>query len=202
MAGVQVRRPWGAARAWPCSRSFTRLPALVPLANSPPPTSFGGRGRCDGGGKLGQWGGERPAAEAGLRELAIRGSEPAGLMVAAARPQKAPSPTPPGRGCSTPHTGQLAAGLMALLRVTPGSIWAAQVFSKPLQMCVHSRACVCVGGAGRAMGVEGDRSQGLLEGSRPWMSALDLSTPRPATSEVPHFLSKTGVGPLSSFWHP
>lgn len=66
--GYRLRELRGVVWAWPCSFSFNRLPALVPL-KQPPLTSFGGRGRGYRGGKLGPEGGERaPAAAAGLRD--------------------------------------------------------------------------------------------------------------------------------------
>lgn len=61
--GYRLRELRGVVWAWPCSFSFNRLPALVPL-KQPPLTSFGGRGRGFRGGKLSPEGGERaPAAQ-------------------------------------------------------------------------------------------------------------------------------------------
>lgn len=117
VAGGRLRELRGVVRAWPCSFSFTRLPALVPLTTAPLSLPLAGGARGYRGGKLGPEGGERAPA-AGRAEGAVWGSEPEergqGLTAAAVRSQKAPSPVPWGQrlpqgahrsaGCRTDHS--------------------------------------------------------------------------------------------------
>lgn len=74
--GCRLRKLLGAARAWPCSCSSGRLPALVPLTTAPLLTSFGGRGPLLPGREAEPGGGE--SAQTGPRELLVWGPEPEG----------------------------------------------------------------------------------------------------------------------------
>lgn len=143
-------------------------------------------------------------------------------MAAAVRPQKAASPTLPGRGCSKQHADQLAAGLTALSRGTPQEAFellrslgnhfgCVSVLGIP-EPAPTSRAtsagpssrrdpgATCVGVRGRAAGVEGAKTQGHPEGPRLWMSTGIPSLPAllvPGSPPFPHHKTEAGALPAA-----
>lgn len=207
--GCRLRKLLGAARAWPCSCSSGRLPALVPLTTAPFSLPLAGGARCYRGGKLSLGAGRAPRR---ARGSCWSGAQSPRGEVKDGR-QQLPDPRKPrlqlprGPPPRLPRDAAAAGGTrISWLRTDCSVLGCSGVFQTYLR-CVSAlgipgqtltseaastgpssrrdlgnqvRFC-----QGESWGSGGSREPGHLEGPRLWMLRLELMTAPPARPAAP-----------------